>query len=33
MAAVRGHPLVDQWYRDAAAEPVAWRIGRFERPG
>jgi len=33
MAAVRGHPLVEQWYSDAAAEPVAWRIGRFEAPG
>jgi glutathione S-transferase len=33
MAAVRAHPLVAQWYSDAAAEPVAWRIGRFEAPG
>ena len=29
-AAVRAHPLVDAWYRDAAAEPDDWKIARFE---
>ena len=30
VAAVRAHPLVDAWYRDAAAEPDDWKIARFE---
>lgn len=28
--AVRAHPLVDQWYRDAAAEPSDWRLQKYE---
>jgi glutathione S-transferase len=28
--AVRAHPLVDAWYRDAAAEPEAWRLAKYE---
>ncbi len=31
-AAVRGFPLVDQWYEAAAAEPAAWRIAKYEAP-
>ncbi len=30
-AVVRGHPLVDRWYQAAAAEPVAWRLDKYER--
>lgn len=29
-AAVRAHPLVDEWYRLAAAEPVEWRLAHYE---
>jgi glutathione S-transferase len=29
--AVREHPLVDQWYRDAAAEPKEWLLDKYER--
>jgi glutathione S-transferase len=29
-AAVRAHKLVTQWYDDAAAEPSAWFIDRYE---
>jgi glutathione S-transferase len=28
--AVRAHPLVDEWYRDAAAEPAEWRLAKYE---
>lgn len=28
--AVRAHPLLVEWYRAAAAEPVAWRLDRYE---
>jgi len=28
--AVRAHPLVDRWYREAAAEPTAWHLERYE---
>ncbi len=28
--AVRAHPLIEQWYRAAAAEPAAWRLDRYE---
>ncbi len=28
--AVRAHPLVDEWYRDAAAEPASWRLAKYE---
>ncbi|BAK84818.1 glutathione S-transferase family protein [Komagataeibacter medellinensis] len=30
MAAVRAHPLVAQWYEQAAQEPADWRLSRFE---
>jgi glutathione S-transferase len=30
-AAVRAHPLVDRWYREAAAEPAAWLLEKYER--
>lgn len=29
-AAVRAHPLVDRWYREAAAEPAAWLLAKYE---
>jgi glutathione S-transferase len=29
-AAVRKFGLVDQWYRDAAAEPAAWLLEKYE---
>ena len=28
--AVRAHPLVTAWYDEAAQEPAAWRLARFE---
>ncbi len=28
--AVRSHPLVDAWYRAAAAEPAEWRLPAYE---
>ena len=28
--AVRAHPLVEEWYRAAAAEPAGWRLGKYE---
>jgi glutathione S-transferase len=31
-AAVRAHPLVDRWYREAAAEPAAWLLDKYENP-
>ncbi len=31
--AVRGHPLVAEWYDAAAAEPVAWLLDRYEGIG
>lgn len=30
--AVRAHPLVDRWYRDAAAEPAEWLLAKYENP-
>jgi glutathione S-transferase len=30
-AAVRAHPLVAEWYDDAAAEPEAWLVEDYER--
>lgn len=30
VAAVRGHPLMVEWYQAAAAEPAAWQIDRYE---
>jgi glutathione S-transferase len=29
-AAVRGHPLVAEWYEDAAAEPAEWLVDDYE---
>jgi len=29
-AAVRAHPLVDEWYGAAAAEPAAWHLDKYE---
>ena len=31
-AAVRAHPLVDAWYRDAALEPDDWLVKDYETP-
>lgn len=28
--AVRAHPLVDEWYHGATAEPAEWRIAKYE---
>jgi glutathione S-transferase len=30
--AVRAHPLVDRWYREAAAEPADWLLPKYESP-
>ena len=30
--AVRAHPLVDEWYRDAATEPDSWCLPDYETP-
>jgi glutathione S-transferase len=30
VAAVRAHPLVDRWYREAEAEPTAWREAKYD---
>jgi glutathione S-transferase len=27
---IRAHELVCQWYNDAAAEPLSWRLDRYE---
>ena len=32
VTAIRAHPLVDQWYRDAAAEPAEWLLDKYENP-
>jgi glutathione S-transferase len=32
MAAVRAHPLVERWYAEAATEPTAWRLDKYENP-
>jgi glutathione S-transferase len=32
MAAVRAHPLVERWYAEAAAEPAAWLLDKYENP-
>ncbi len=29
-AAVRAHPLMEEWYRLAAAEPAEWRLAHYE---
>ena len=31
-AAVREHPLVARWYNEAAAEPTAWLLDKYENP-
>jgi glutathione S-transferase len=31
--AVRAHPLVDEWYRAALAEPDAWLLPKYETAG
>ena len=31
-AAVRAHPLVNDWYNLAAQEPEAWRLPKYEAP-
>ena len=30
--AVRAHPLMERWYREAAAEPADWLIEKYEDP-
>jgi glutathione S-transferase len=30
--AVRAHPLMDEWYRLAAAEPAEWFLPAYEAP-
>jgi glutathione S-transferase len=32
METVREHPLVQRWYAEAAMEPTAWRLPRYEAP-
>jgi glutathione S-transferase len=32
VAAVRAHPLVVEWYDDAASEPADWLIPEYEQP-
>jgi glutathione S-transferase len=32
VAAVRAHPLVDRWYREAAVEPAEWLLPKYENP-
>jgi glutathione S-transferase len=32
MAAMRAHPLMERWYAEAAAEPEAWRLEKYENP-
>ncbi|HYF06452.1 MAG TPA: glutathione S-transferase family protein [Acetobacteraceae bacterium] len=31
-SAVRAHPLVARWYDEAAAEPAAWLLDKYENP-
>jgi glutathione S-transferase len=28
--AVRGHPLMGEWYDRAAQEPLSWRLAHYE---
>jgi glutathione S-transferase len=30
--AVRAHPLMERWYAEAAAEPAAWLLPKYETP-
>lgn len=32
IAAVRAHPLMERWYAEAAAEPSAWQLDKYEDP-
>ena len=32
VAAVRAHPLMERWYAEAAAEPAAWLLEKYEDP-
>jgi glutathione S-transferase len=32
VAAVRGHALIERWYREAAAEPESWLLDKYEAP-
>lgn len=32
VAAVRAHPLVEEWYRGALAEPAEWLLPKYENP-
>ena len=32
IAAVRAHPLMERWYAEAAAEPAAWLLDKYENP-
>ncbi len=32
MAAVRAHPLMERWHAEAAAEPAAWLLDKYENP-
>ncbi len=32
MDAVRAHPLMERWYAEAAAEPAAWLLDKYENP-
>lgn len=32
LEAVRAHPLVARWYAEAAAEPAAWLLDKYENP-
>jgi glutathione S-transferase len=32
VAAVRGHALIERWYREAAAEPESWLLDKYEDP-
>jgi glutathione S-transferase len=32
VAAVRAHPLMERWHAEAAAEPAAWLIDKYEAP-
>lgn len=32
LAAVRGHPLMQRWYEEAATEPTEWLLEKYENP-
>lgn len=32
VAALRAHPLMERWYAEAAAEPAAWLLDKYENP-